>query len=135
MRLERKVKRYSSRQAGLYESFLKKRLVGAKCYHRIAGNFQSSLLELAGEELAAIPEVRIICNTEVSPEDVRTVHMATGPRRKELEESLLRLVWNAGRFTHLVDVHGHAAQERLSILHRLITVSKNEGRGKGDGAK
>jgi len=52
------VKRYSSRRAGLYEEFLKKRLTGAKRYHRIAGYFQSSLLELAGEELAAIPEVR-----------------------------------------------------------------------------
>ncbi|MFH1950921.1 MAG: hypothetical protein ABIL06_04815 [Pseudomonadota bacterium] len=56
------VKRYSSRRAGLYDEFLKKRLAGARRYHRIAGYFQSSLLELAGEELGAIPEVRIICN-------------------------------------------------------------------------
>ena len=90
------VKRYSSRWAGLYETFLKKRLAGARRYHRIAGYFQSSLLELAGEELTAISEVRIICNTEVSPEDVKTVRMATGPRRKELEEGLLRLAWNSG---------------------------------------
>ena len=122
------VKRYSSRRGGLYETFLKKRLAGARRYHRIAGYFQSSLLELAGEELTAISEVRIICNTEVSPEDVKTVRMATGPRRKELEESLLRLAWNSGGFTHLVDVHGQAAQERLRILYHLITASKNEGR-------
>ena len=64
------VKRYSSRRASLYDAFLKRRLAGAKRYHRIAGYFQSSLLELAGEALAAIPEVRIICNTEVSAEDV-----------------------------------------------------------------
>ncbi|MBU0734241.1 MAG: hypothetical protein KKG10_08835 [Proteobacteria bacterium] len=56
------VKRYSSRRAGLYDEFLKKRLAGARRYHRIAGYFQSSLLELAGEELGAIPEVRIICS-------------------------------------------------------------------------
>ncbi len=120
--------RYSSRRAGLYDTFLKNRLAGAKRYHRIAGYFQGSLLELAGEEMAHIPEVRIICNTEVSPEDLHTVRMATGPRRRELEEGLLRLTWNSGRFTHLVDVHGTAAQKRLSVLHRLITTAEKEGR-------
>ncbi len=64
--------RYSSRRESLYDSFLKRCLTGANRYHRIAGYFQSSLLELAGEELAAIPEVRIICNTEVSAEDGNT---------------------------------------------------------------
>jgi hypothetical protein len=85
------------------------------------------LLELASAELATIPEVRIVCNTEVNPDDVKTVRMATGARRKELEESLLRLVWNAGHFTRLVDVHGTDAQERLSILHAFIAAS-----GQGD---
>jgi len=118
--------RYSSRRASLYEEFLKKRLTGARRYLRIAGYFQSSLLELAAEELAAIQEVRILCNTEVSPDDLQTVRMATGSRRRELEEGLLRLAWNAGRFTHLVDVNGRAAQERLSVLHRLVTEG-NEG--------
>jgi len=65
------ITRYSSRRASLYEEFLKKRLTGARRYHRIAGYFQSSLLELAAEELAAIPEVRILCNTEVSPDDLQ----------------------------------------------------------------
>jgi hypothetical protein len=120
--------RYSSRRASLYEEFLKKRLAGARRYHRIAGYFQSSLLEIASEELAAIPEVRILCNTEVNPDDVKTVRMAAGGRRKELEESLLRLVWNAGHLTRLVDVHGSAAQERLSVLHSLITASGQGGR-------
>ena len=39
--------RYSSRRASLYEEFLKPRLVGATRFDRIAGYFQSSLLELA----------------------------------------------------------------------------------------
>jgi hypothetical protein len=115
--------RYSSRRASLYQEFLKQRLTGARRYHRIAGYFQSSLLELASAELGTIPEVRIVCNTEVNPDDVTTVRMATGARRAELEDSLLRLVWNAGHFTHLVDVHGAAAQERLAILHTLIAAS------------
>jgi superfamily II DNA or RNA helicase len=117
------LRRYSSRRASLYQEFLKKRLAGAKRYHRIAGYFQSSLLELASEELATIPEVRIVCNTDVNADDVKIVRMATGNRRKEVEESLLRLVWNSGHFTRLIDVHGAAAQARLSILHALITGS------------
>jgi hypothetical protein len=54
------LRRYSSRRASLYQEFLKHRLTGARRYHRIAGYFQSSLLELASAELATIPEVRIV---------------------------------------------------------------------------
>ncbi len=96
--------RFSSRRASLYDEFLKPRLTGATRYDRIAGYFQSSLLELASESLAHIPHIRIVCNTEVSAEDVKTVRMASGARRKELEESLLRMAWNAGHFPHLVEV-------------------------------
>jgi hypothetical protein len=39
------LRRYSSRRASLYKEFLKQRLAGARRYHRIAGYFQSSLLE------------------------------------------------------------------------------------------
>ncbi len=120
--------RYSSRRGSLYEEFLKKRLQGAHRYDRIAGYFQSSLLELAAEEFVKVPKVRIVCNTAVNPDDVKTVRMATGHRRKELEENLLRLVWNSGHFAHFIDVHGHAAQARFSILHDLITASDHQGR-------
>lgn len=122
------LQRHSSRRASLYETFLKQRLSGATRYDRIAGYFQSSLLELASESLAAIPRVRILCNTDVAAADVKTVRMATGARRKELEESLLRLAWNAGHFTHLVDVHGHPAQQRLEVLHELLMASGHDGR-------
>ena len=79
-------------------------------------------------ELASIPRIRIVCNTEVSAEDVKTVRMATGARRKELEEGLLRLAWNAGHFPHLVDVHGMPAQQRLHVLHDLLMASGKDGR-------
>lgn len=120
--------RFSSRRACLYNEFLKPRLTGATRYDRIAGYFQSSLLELASESLAHIPHIRIVCNTEVSAEDVKTVRMATGARRKELEEGLLRLAWNAGHFPHLVEVHGSAAQQRLKVLHDLLMASGKDGR-------
>lgn len=122
------LQRYSSRRGSLYNEFLQKRLACARRYDRIAGYFQSSLLELAATELADIPQVRIVCNTEVSAEDVKTVRMATGSRRRELEESLLRLAWNAGQFPHIVDVHGIEAQTRLRILYQLLSVSGKDGR-------
>src|SRR5208283_3822403 len=99
------LRRYSSRRASLHHEFLQKRLGGATRYDRIAGYFQSSLLELANEELAAIGQIRIVCNTDVNLDDLRTVRMATGGRRKELENELLRVAWNSGHFAHVVDVH------------------------------
>jgi SNF2 family DNA or RNA helicase len=122
------LRRYSSRRASLYEEFLNPRLTGATRYDRIAGYFQSSLLELASEDLARIPRIRIVCNTEVAAEDVKTVRMATGARRQELEENLLRLAWNAGHFPHLVEVHGDPAQIRLKVLHDLLMASSGDGR-------
>jgi len=122
------LRRYSSRRASLYKEFLQKRLGGATRYDRIAGYFQSSLLELANGEMAAIPRVRIVCNTEVNPDDLRTVRMASGRRRKELENELLRVVWNSAQFPHLVDVHGEPAQRRFQILHDLLLRSGNDGR-------
>jgi len=83
---------------------------------------------VASESLASIPRVRIVCNTEVSPEDVKTVRMATGARRRELEEGLLRLAWNAGHFPHLVEVHGEPAQKRKKVLHDLLIASGKDGR-------
>jgi superfamily II DNA or RNA helicase len=122
------LRRYSSRRASLYLDFLQKRLTGATRYDRIAGYFQSSLLELANDDISAIPRVRIVCNTDVNPDDLRTVRMATGSRRKELENELLRVVWNSGQFPHLVDVHGEPAQRRFQVLHDMLLNSGANGR-------
>jgi hypothetical protein len=45
-------------------------LRGAKSYRRIAGYFRSSIFELVGEEIAAIPQVHIVCNSELDAADV-----------------------------------------------------------------
>jgi superfamily II DNA or RNA helicase len=121
------LRRFSSRRGSLHQAFLQQRLTTAIRYDRIAGYFQSSLLELANSELAAIPRVRIVCNTDVNPDDLRTVRMATGGRRRELEGELLRVVWNSGHFAHVVDVHGPPAQKRFKVLHDMLTAS-----GSGD---
>ncbi len=65
------IERLSSRTHALDVSFLAKHLVGAKRYRRIAGYFTSSLFEVAGELIDSIPEVQIVCNSDINAEDLR----------------------------------------------------------------
>ena len=62
--------RYSSRTTDLRETVLRSHLEQARRYHRIAGYFTSSLFEIAGEAVTDIPDVRIVCNADVSAEDL-----------------------------------------------------------------
>ncbi len=59
------INRFSSRRQRLDHAFLRARLREAKCYWRIAGYFRSSIFELIGEEISAIPKVQIVCNSEL----------------------------------------------------------------------
>lgn len=78
------IQRYSSRKQRLSESFLNDRLKGAISYDRIAGYFSSSILEVAGEAIESITgEVRMICNSELSKEDVVTATAAQNALRRE----------------------------------------------------
>lgn len=122
------LQRYSSRRHRLFDAFLGKRLPGAESYDRIAGYFQSSLLALAAEEFKAIPKVRIVCNTDVNPADVHAVRQAVGPRQEELQDAMLRMIWNSGNFPHVVDVYGEKAKERLRILQDLVKGDPETGR-------
>jgi SNF2 family DNA or RNA helicase len=63
------IHRFSSRRQRLDQSFLANRLKGAKSYKRIAGYFRSSIFELVGEEIANIPHVQIVCNSELDAAD------------------------------------------------------------------
>jgi len=64
------INRFSSRRQRLDHAFLAERLRGAKSYKRIAGYFRSSIFELVGEEIASIPKVQIVCNSELDAADV-----------------------------------------------------------------
>lgn len=64
------INRFSSRAKPLHEAFLAKKLDGARSYRRIAGYFRSSIFELVGEEVAGIPNVQIVCNSELDVADV-----------------------------------------------------------------
>lgn len=78
------IQRYSSRKKRLDEAFLNNKLKGAKQYDRIAGYFSSSILEIAGEAIDEMTgRVRVICNSDLDVEDVKTANAAVNAIRKE----------------------------------------------------
>jgi len=82
------ISRFSSRQGRLQHVFLKETLANAKRYQRIAGYFRSSLFELVNEELEQIDEIRIVCNSDLDPQDI-------GVARTAREQGLsLKEKWN-----------------------------------------
>ncbi|MDR3540483.1 MAG: phospholipase D-like domain-containing protein [Desulfosporosinus sp.] len=101
------LKRFSSRTERLDTEFLVETLKGATKYFRIAGYFRSSIFELVGEQIAQIPEVKIICNSEL---DLADFQVATG-RNTALKER-----WNE------VDVEAESLlkQSRYQILDQLL---------------
>ncbi len=105
--------RFSSRTERLDTEFLAKSLSGVVKYFRIAGYFRSSIFELVGEEIAKIPEVKIICNSEL---DLVDFQVATN-RNIALKER-----WNE------VDVEAEAIlkKERYQILDQLLQAGNVE---------
>ena len=101
------IRRFSSRTERLDKEFLAESLKGASKDFRIAGYFRSSIFELVGEEISKIPEVKIICNSEL---DLADFHVATG-RNTALKER-----WNE------VDVESEALlkKDRYQILDQLL---------------
>jgi hypothetical protein len=58
-------------------AFLTERLAGAVGYDRIAGYFDSSLLEMAGEAFEELSgKVRLLCNADINPADVAAAGQA-----------------------------------------------------------
>ena len=72
------LRRFSSRETKLSHSVLRDQLRGAASYDRIAGYFRSSVLEVAGEEIeAVVGTVRVVCNAELNPDDIRAARAAS----------------------------------------------------------
>jgi hypothetical protein len=81
--------RHSSRRNRLDHAVLKQRLDGAVSYDRIAGYFRSSLFEVAGESISKVTgPIRIICNSDLDPQDVVTAASA---------QAALRRSWCSGK--------------------------------------
>jgi hypothetical protein len=101
--------RFSSRRQRLDHSFLANRLKGAKSYKRIAGYFRSSIFELVGEEIADIPRVQIVCNSELDAADVVV--------SKHVRETALKERWNEAP----AEVEALLHKDRYRRLHTLLT--------------
>jgi len=103
------INRFSSRLQRLDSTFLTPRLTGALSYDRIAGYFSSSILEVAGEALESVSgQVRIICNSDLDPQDVITAQTA------------MRLEWCATEPENL----GENAKGRFGRLAQFIHTGK-----------
>lgn len=77
------LQRHSSRRSRLDHAVLTQRLDGAVSYDRIAGYFRSSLFEVAGEAITRVTgPVRIICNSDVDPQDLVTAAAAQAALRR-----------------------------------------------------
>lgn len=92
------INRFSSRRQRLDKAFLVERLRDARSYRRIAGYFRSSIFELVGEEISQIPDVRIVCNSELDARDILV--------SRAVQEAKLKEKWN------------ELSPEAESLLHR-----------------
>jgi hypothetical protein len=108
------IRRFSSRRHRLDHAFLNEKLKGARSYHRIAGYFRSSIFELVGEEIAAIPKVRVVCNSELDAADVLI--------SKHARETALKERWNKAP----AQVEALLHRERYRKLHELLTSERVE---------
>ncbi len=108
------INRFSSRSQRLDHAFLKTRLQGARSYKRIAGYFRSSIFELVGEEIAGIPQVQIVCNSELDAADIAI--------SKHVRETALKERWNKAN----PEVEALLHRERYRKLYDLLTSGRVE---------
>lgn len=114
--------RHSSRRNRLDHAVLNQRLQGAVSYDRIAGYFRSSLFEVAGEAIGKVAgPVRIICNSDLDPQDVVTAAAA---------QAALRRSWCAGK----PEDAPPSAIPRYRALYEALTSKKIEVRVLPDAA-
>src|SRR6516164_6800801 len=107
------IERFSSRREAL-EPVLGDRLRGASRYLRIAGYFRSSLLEVVGEDLATVGEIRVVCNGDLDPFDVKVAKAAC-----DGQEALARTLVSSWQATENgLDLL--LSRERYRRLHDLL---------------
>ena len=116
------LRRHSSRRTRLDQTVLNQRLEGAVSYDRIAGYFRSSLFEVAGEAVSKVAgKVRIICNSDIDPQDLVTAAAA---------QAALRRCWCAA----LPEEAPPSAIPRYRALYEALTSEKIEVRVLPDSA-
>ncbi|MBN1524677.1 MAG: hypothetical protein JW904_09350 [Spirochaetales bacterium] len=103
------INRFSFHKGKKGTRFLADRLQNARSYDRIAGFFNSSLLEFAGEALETVSgKIRIICNSELRPEDVAEAQKAEQAQKTSF-------------FKLDPEQVSKNARDRLTRLHRLLS--------------
>jgi superfamily II DNA or RNA helicase len=107
------IERFSSRRVALGD-VLAKRLAGASRYLRIAGYFRSSLLEVVGEALEGVGEIRVVCNGDLDPHDVKVAKAA-----RDGQEALARTLVSSWQSTE-DGLDLLLARERYRRLHDLL---------------
>ncbi|MCV2422718.1 phospholipase D-like domain-containing protein [Paucibacter sp. DJ4R-1] len=116
------MRHHSSRENRLDRTVLIQRLDGATSYDRIAGYFRSSLFEVAGEAIDKVGgPVRIICNSDLDPQDIVTAAAA---------QAALRRSWCAGQ----PEAAPAAAMPRYRALFEALTSGRMEVRVLPDSA-
>jgi len=107
------IERFSSRRAAL-GPILSARLAGATRYLRIAGYFRSSLLEVVGEALETVGEIRVVCNGDLDPHDVKIAKAA-----RDGQAALARTLVSSWQSTE-DGLDLLMARERYRRLHTLL---------------
>ena len=107
------IERFSSRREAL-GPVLTARLSGASRYLRIAGYFRSSLLEVVGEALELVGEIRVVCNGDLDPHDVKVAKAA-----RDGQEALARTLVSSWQSTE-DGLDLLLARERYRRLHDLL---------------
>ena len=102
------IRRFSSRTHRLDGCFLLEQLQGARSYKRIAGSFTSSLFEVANELLDEIPSVKIVCNVDIHPDDLKVA---------QLRESKMLGRWNE----KAIEAEALLNRDRYRRLDRFLT--------------
>lgn len=109
------IRRFSSRTHRLDQTILLEHLKGARSYKRIAGYFTSSLFEVAGELLDHIPEVKIVCNVDIHPDDLKVAKLREAKMIGRWNERALEAeaLFNRERYRRLdafLQKHGQAVR-------------------------
>jgi len=111
------IERFSSRREAL-GPVLTARLSGASRYLRIAGYFRSSLLEVVGEALETVGEIKVVCNGDLDPYDVKVAKAA-----RDGQEALARTLVSSWQSTE-DGLDLLLARERYRRLHDLLATGR-----------
>jgi SNF2 family DNA or RNA helicase len=97
------IRRFSSRTHRLDQSVLLQHLQGARSYKRIAGYFTSSLFEVAHEQLESIPDIKIVCNVDIDPNDLKVAQLREAKMIGRWNDTAIEAeaLWNRARYQRL----------------------------------